>query len=309
MRSLGLQSLGCLLLWACGSVPAGTPQDPGPDPVPASSILELVTPELSLAPGEEKTYCYYTTLANTEAIGVRRFESTMTTGSHHLILFATRRAMKPDGTVAECNFLGGQATPTSVPIWVYSAQSPEWAMDMPPGVGMTLDAQQPVFVQMHYLNASPTTTLRPKVTIRMRLHDTSGWVQARPYVTYDTRIRVPAGQTGEIRGECAVPETAKFFLLSTHSHRFTTRAQVFDGEALVVDTTDWEHPAVGAWSEDPFYRFQSGKLSYRCAYANTTRSLITTGDSALTDEMCMAVGYFFPAGGARFCIDGFTIPF
>jgi hypothetical protein len=40
--------------------------------------------------------------------------------------------------------------------------------------------------------------------------------------------------------------------------------------------------------------------------SSTTRT-ITTGDSAQTDEMCMASGYFFPATKPVFCYN--TISF
>ena len=35
---------------------------------------------------------------------------------------------------------------------------------------------------------------------------------------------------------------------------------------------------------------------------------VQTGDSAETDEMCMAVGYFFPATGPIFCLNSFVVP-
>jgi hypothetical protein len=35
---------------------------------------------------------------------------------------------------------------------------------------------------------------------------------------------------------------------------------------------------------------------------------VTEGQSAATDEMCMAVGYFFPATAPKFCINSFAVP-
>jgi hypothetical protein len=273
-------------------------------------VLEVVAPELALQPGQEKTYCYYTTLGNPEAIGVQRFQSSMTAGSHHLILFTTGEPIRPQGTVEECGLLANRRgrNPAAIPVWVYAAQEPEAEMPMPAGVGMALDARQPVVVQMHYFNAGGQV-LRPRVTIRIHPHTETGWVQARPFVTYDTTIQVPAYGTGEVRGECVLPQGAKFFLMSTHSHRFTTRARILDGESIVVETTDWDHPTVGRWSSEPFYEFRSRYLTYECTYQNPTPRTVETGDSAQTDEMCMAVGYFFPATGLRFCIDGFVLPF
>ena len=55
-----------------------------------------------------------------------------------------------------------------------------------------------------------------------------------------------------------------------------------------------------------FFQFASGKLTYECTYNNPdTQGLpIEDGDSAATEEMCMASGYFFPATKPLLCYDG-----
>src|SRR5678815_3286922 len=53
------------------------------EPPPPS--MTLTTPDLSLSPGEEKTYCYFTTLHSAGGQAVRRYSSRMTPGSHHLL--------------------------------------------------------------------------------------------------------------------------------------------------------------------------------------------------------------------------------
>ena len=75
-----------------------------------------------------------------------------------------------------------------------------------------------------------------------------------------------------------------------------------------IDTTDWEHPEIVTWRQSPNYQF-SGNLSYRCEYYNSTDRTVKTGDSAETDEMCMAVGYFYPGARSVLCINSFVVPF
>ena len=71
---------------------------------------------------------------------------------------------------------------------------------------------------------------------------------------------------------------------------------------MVFESADWEHP--GAKEMDsPFYSFQSGKLTYECTYDNASNRTITTGESAATDEMCMASGYYFPSNTPKFCFN------
>jgi hypothetical protein len=76
----------------------------------------------------------------------------------------------------------------------------------------------------------------------------------------------------------------------------------------VFQSDDWEHPGTKTWMDTPFYSFTSGKLTYECTYSNPNDYEIHTGDSAQTDEMCMATGFIFPADKATICYNSFTLP-
>ena len=78
---------------------------------------------------------------------------------------------------------------------------------------------------------------------------------------------------------------------------------------MVFDSTDWEHPGAKNWNATPFYTFTANKLTWTCTYNNngetTPNNTITivAGQSAQTNEMCMATGYFFPSTGPKFAIE------
>jgi hypothetical protein len=64
----------------------------------------------------------------------------------------------------------------------------------------------------------------------------------------------------------------------------------------IVDTTDWEHPDVAVWDAPNFLTAKPGDtFTYSCSYVNPGSSAVTVGDTAASNEMCMAIGYFFPA--------------
>jgi hypothetical protein len=305
----------CLSLAACSQDAVDDDDDPTPGgsdaggelPAPETGF-QIVTPELEIAPGQEVTYCYYTTIPIEQTAGVKRWESRMTPGSHHLILYFLPSLSQPEGTLTQdCEVFGGAGA--GAPIWTYSSQTPEAVMALPDGVGMDIEAGQPAVIQMHYLNAGDTT-LRAHVTINgVTFEPGAIYEKAAPYVTYNTQIDIPAGGTGFVQGTCAVPDGAKFFLMSSHSHQFSTLTRVTDASEMVVESNNWEHPTVATWYEDPFFEFASGALTYRCEYLNTSSARVRTGDSAKTDEMCMASGYFFPAEGPVFCLNSFVVPF
>jgi hypothetical protein len=298
---------GSLASLSCGSTPSSAPPPPTSQ---TTNTFSLTSPEFTLRAGEEKTFCYYTKLSNERAFGARKFTSSMTPGSHHLILYMTSEATRPEGTFEACGIFPGTRggrNPAAIPVWAYAAQTPEGSLEMPEGVGMLVRDRQPVILQMHYLNARPEA-LQARVTLQIEAHTTDDYVRAAPFVTYDTSIRIEPHSTATVRGSCVAPQGGKFFLASTHSHKFTTRARMLDGNEIVVDTTDWDHPKVEKFVA-PYRSFQSGRVGYECQYKNDTDNVVLNGDSAQTDEMCMAVGYFFPATGMRFCIDGFVLPF
>ena len=307
LLALALASACC---FACGADPVDVGDDDdddddvaGPDaavetdlPVPESGF-QVVTPNLTIEAGQEITYCYYTTLPPEAEVGVKKWESKMTPGSHHLIMFFLDAPGQPDGTVdTACG--GG----TAAPVWTYAASEPEHDQVMPEGVGMTVAAGQPVMIQMHYLNASEEP-LEAHVTLNGHTFE-GDYIKAAAYVTFNTQINVPPHSAGSVTGVCDVPPGVKFFTMSTHAHHFSTLAQVSDADVgtMLVETDDWEHPDVADWQDDPFFSFGS-KLTYHCEYQNDTDNVVRTGDSAATDEMCMAVGYFFPATAPVFCLD------
>src|SRR5207245_7939354 len=137
---------------------------------------------------------------------------------------------------------------------------------------------------------------------------TGSYQKAGAYVTYNTQIRIPAGGTQTVSGDCNVPAGAQFFVMSTHSHKHTVdaiaaKSQNGQVSEQLVKTTDWEHAAVARWGASPFLTFAPGeKLHYECSYNNDTASTIVVGNSAKTNEMCMAVGYYFPTDTGTFCL-------
>src|SRR4026207_70213 len=104
MRTVALAilvpALGCSLDPAEGGPGPGDPGEADASPPPVNGF-RIETPELTIAPGDELTYCYYTSLPNDQVAGIKRWSSTMTPGSHHLIVYFTSTANQPDGTVTE----------------------------------------------------------------------------------------------------------------------------------------------------------------------------------------------------------------
>jgi hypothetical protein len=346
LRSIGLSVLApmipALVAAACGSdvATSGSGDDDGSGsgsgsgggsggvtlPMPERGF-QIVSPEITIPRGKEQTWCYYFHTPNTDALPIKSWQSHMSTGSHHMILYLTSADQGTPGTVSEdgCGGTsgggGGQAGALSAGVWTYSSQTVDQTFNLPSndGTGLplaqTIPAGQPAYIQMHYLNTTDGD-IKVHVELNAVAHAVGVAVRgAAPYVTYNGNINIPApaGSTASASGDCTVAPALKFFVMSTHNHKQGIHTAVKDGSSMVFESTDWEHPGETSWDATPFFSFSSGKLSYSCDYKNElgTAQPIVAGPSAATNEMCMAIGYFFdPAKStvkSKFCYNSLVL--
>jgi len=280
--------------------------------VPDKAVgIQFATPAgaFSVAPNQEifPNYCV-TVPSNTEIGG---FQSWMSIGSsHHFILYK-------GGTVA-----AGTAPSTSCSLgagaWLYASSTPGQVVteNMPPNVGINVAQNTQLILNMHFINPG-TTTLTPQIKINLIFAKDVKY-QAGSMISFNSQINVPAGGTQTVSGTCTAPVGANFFMMSTHTHKHATAAWVdyihggttteivhtgmtatYPADQEQGSGTDWEHPGVGLWVTPNYLTVQSGdSFTYHCSYMNTGTQAVTVGETATYNEMCMAIGYYFPAGSA-----------
>lgn len=256
--------------------------------LPANSV--------SIQPGQEAYYCYYRTV--TSAIEVGAFQSWMSSGSsHHFIVFEETPA-HADNSVVSCVFGSGN--------WRYatSVSGQIIELKMPDGVGLSVASGQQFDLNMHFVNPGSTAvspTLKLNIVFAQNVTN-----HAAAMYSFNATINVPAGTAAApgkqtVNGSCSAPAGSKFFALTTHTHKHAVAADVnivHGGQTTnIVHTTNWEAPDVGLWGPPNFLTIQAGdSITYSCSYANTTPSPVLVGETAASNEMCMAIGYYFPAG-------------
>ena len=302
-----------VLAAACGKSP-GTNMG-GPDGSNGSNgsneptpTFEIKSTDILLPAGTEFTKCFYFHTPNTTTVAVNKWISDLTPGSHHMIMFLNPGGSQPaDGTIDENCGLGGGGSTTNLPVWTFATQTAHLEEDLPAddGTGKPLAQNIPAntagYFQMHYLNASDTDEMVHVDLKAYALADGTAYTQTDAYITYVYNFSVPANTTGyQVNGSCPAPSGSKFWTVSSHTHKQSTDVKINDGTSLVLDSTDWEHPAVKDWTATPFYSFASNKVNWTCTYTNPNSTAINEGSSAQTNEMCMATGYYFPATGPKF---------
>lgn len=281
-----------------------------PPPVDASTELEvpargfqIKTPTVDVAPHSDVSYCYYFHAPASE-YAIRRWVSRMTPGSLDLTIYTTPSDRQPVGTMTTTNCGPG----TGAAMWTYAAQTLDAELALPADdgggvpVGQIMPAGKPGFVQLHVANPGDTV-IQAHAEINAYAYDAGATITpAAPFATFNNHIDLDPGSVaqpapGMVNGNCTVQPSWKFYLLSTHTHKQGVHTFVKDGAIALFDSFDWAKPGAKQWAAPSFYSFASGKLTYQCEYENKTNRRIYVGDSVVTDETCMAVGYFFPAPG------------
>jgi hypothetical protein len=270
-------------------------------PAPGAGV-QLVTPAFDLEPGAETFACYHAELPIDGEIDVRYYESKMATGSHHFILYK----MDGDATALGTLEQSGCAGDFSKQNWIYSAAQPHIDLQVPEGVAVVLKSRQRVLFDMHAIN-STLRAIRVQVTLNVVLAK-GDFQPAASVVSSNDEINIPPFGTQTVSTDCTPGPEAKYFYLVTHTHRRGTLATVARvladgtlGEEL-VRSTSWEAPQDGRWLSEPLLTFAPGeKLRISCSYRNDLPQVVTVGPSAAVNEMCMLIGYYFPATAGASC--------
>jgi hypothetical protein len=283
-------------------------------PVPG---FQITSPAIEIQPGEESTICYYFRTPNGETLGVNRWASSSLPGTAQVIVFLTVDNQgdpvdrQPPGTLstAGCGVAGG----TTLPQWLYAAQTSAAEITFPiddgagNSVAMEIPPNSAGYILMHNLNVTDTA-IQGGVTLNAEALATgSSFTESATFVTYNGNISIPPQTSGhEVSQTCSVPADASFWWMSTHTHNHSTHTEIAHGATKVFESTDWENPGAQVWPSAPFFTFDPDNLlTHRCTYDNFTNQTISSGDSYVTDEQCMAITYFFPATTPLWCVDGF----
>ncbi len=296
------------LLFACGGTdPAGDDDQPDPSIIEDEPAFTIESSDITVEPGQEFTKCFYFTTPNTDKVVVAKWVSDMTPGSHHMIMFRSLGDQPPDGTVDDCD--------SGVAIPMYGTQVPHEEIQFPDDDGFGQPLGQEVFqtkgyFQMHYFNATDTAVVaKVKVSafalIPEIAQSVGNYTKTDLVATYNNDIAIaPHAMNVTVSATCPAIADTNIWQMSTHSHKQSVATKISDGDTMVFESTDWEHPGDRRWSAPEFHQFQSGQMTWECTYTNLGENAdrtITAGQSAKTDEMCMMTGYYFPASGPRGC--------
>ena len=226
----------------------GTPWDPGG----TLTTYHAKFPNVSLPMGGENTQCITFRLDNASPVYVRRFHTTLTPGSHHMILYKST-ATTEDTTPTDCQGLGGILTGDHP---VFIAQQALADLELPTDtdanlpVALAMEAHQMVKLELHQFNTTASTIVVSgdidlntiPATTKVTEADLAFWgtqqINIPPHGEFDTGVHFQRG----------IPST-KSFAVTTHQHHLGTEMRVWFGTGTdanktqpLADSHSWSDP-------------------------------------------------------------------
>jgi hypothetical protein len=294
-------------------VDSGTDTGPiGPDggTVLSDEEYSLTFGPVPVAPGRENTQCVIMRLGNPAGFHVGEIENTLSSASHHFIVYRTSDTVERT-TPFDCTpFVDTLNPEAGSPLMI--TQRMDETLNLPPGVAFTLEANQMIRLELHFINptgapidALATTTLRG-------VPDSAFTDEADFLFIGSPDIDLPP-HTMTTVGPYYFPlpgiyADSHFFAITGHTHQYGTNVQVWAGVGEAGATTPVYDVAPFSWDEPetarpnpPFMVPPHGGFRFQCDYENTSDEQVGFGESA-NQEMCFFWAYYYPSHGAHVCM-------
>ena len=264
---------------------------------------------LDVPPFTERTQCIVVHLGNATPIHVGQIHNLLGTSSHHMIVYRVNDTTEQPAPF-DCQPFADTLNPThGNPLMI--SQKKDDLLQLPSGVAFTLDANQMLRIEMHYINATAATTTLVSSTTMVELPDAQFQFEGSFLFVGDTNIHIPAMAAYTLGPKYFhMPSTyanSNFFAITGHEHQWGKNVQVWtatgdsDPGTPVYQVPGW------LWSEPntitfdpPFQVPPGGGLKFQCDWANGSANPVAFGESA-NDEMCFFWAYYYPSQGAAVC--------
>jgi hypothetical protein len=267
--------------------------------------------------GKELLECEYVAMPSDRGtIAVPSAESHFTPGSHHLLAYRTDLTTLPTDQVGVWDCTNGGWAQHDRGSY-YEAQQPDSHRELPPGVAHEFKPGEVLLLQSHYVN---TTDADVDAHVVLTLHtvDISTITQEAGSIIFsNANISIAPHSKLRVTMTCPIPSDFHPAELWSHMHKDavnfvantsdTTQAAVL-GDSLYQES-DWSEPQPRMYPYDPPVTLHAGStVTFSCDFDNETDNTITYGDSALTNEMCILHGMYWPrmASSAEMCMGGKT---
>ena len=291
--------------------------DSGTDAGPTPGSYSLTFGPIEDVPvGGETTRCVILRLGNTEQLRVGAIHNVLSEGSHHFIVYRTNETVERPEPF-ECDPFVDTLDPSAgSPLMI--TQRREERLELPHGVAFTLEPDQMIRLEMHYLNyteapidITATATFEP-IAPGDFMYEADFLFIGNPDIDIAARSSETLGPTF-----FRLPtdfEGANFFGITGHTHQWGTNmtvdtaASASGATASVYDVPGWrwDEPAT-VYHDPPFQVPAGGGFRFSCEWNNLSDERVSFGESA-NQEMCFFWAYYYPSRGAFVCAHTDQVP-
>ena len=262
----------------------------------------------------ENTQCVILKLANADAIKVHQMHNVLTNGSHHMIVYRDDMDTTESPTPFNCQPFTGALNPTGMVSPMMITQKKDDPLTLPTGVAYTLNANQMVRLELHYINTTDADEVIQGNVDFFAADPATITDEANILFLGTPDVSLPPNTMTTIE-EFFSPSnagldlsTSKFFAITGHEHHLGTQVTIAteptSGGAKTTiydpDPFQWAEPATTTFSPE-FTVPAAGGFDFKCDYYNSTAATVKFGESA-NDEMCFFWAYYYPSKGAHVCI-------
>ncbi len=294
---------------------AGTPpaQDAGPLPTsytgqpmlpPPAHGLQFNMGPFEVPAGGEVLMCQYGQMPPGPALEVVKYQVNMTGGSHHFVAVDSDVTAPPQAGMFDCSSQG-EIFANAVGL-ALATQDQQDGITFPDGLAVHVPGGEVLLLQSHFFNLDPSGAAHTAyVTLNMETAvDPSAIVDHVGYIGFqNANIDVPAHGTQTISMDCIAQQPYRILGLAGHFHEHGTLFDVqqiplgADAGSDVFQTTQWDHPQPAYFlpPSAPLAVNAGDDIRFSCSYDNTTDQPLYEGGSALTNEMCILFGYYYPS--------------
>lgn len=298
-----------------GSIPGGGVQNPD-----GSYTIHFTLPA-PIPAGTENTQCITVPLGNAAAMHINQIHDQLGAGSHHMIVYKVSADTPVNTTPVDCQPFSETLDPSKGEPLAITQKSDE-TINLPTGVGISLDANQLIRFEMHYINATtqPITLIASTTLYPMSDAD---YMQEAGFVfmgdidinmTMNGVYSVPANNSDGSNSGVFLPVpanlagVANFFALTGHEHQWGTGVTIATATSstdapgtMVYDVPNWlwSEPAT-VYPSPTFQVASGGGFRLHCTWDNESGGTVKFGESA-NNEMCFFWAYYYPNQGAEVC--------
>ncbi|MGZ3438971.1 MAG: monooxygenase, partial [Polyangia bacterium] len=295
----------------CAGKGAGTLPDAGGVGGGGPSSYSVTFGPIAIPAGTEATQCMVKRLGNPAPLHVGTVHNRLGSASHHMVVYRVADTIEQTTPFA-CKPFQDTVLGNGAPLII--SQKSDDLLEMPAGVAYTLDANQMVRIELHYINATNAEVMLESSTTMTEVTDYQ-W-EASVLLLGDMDISIPSNSDATL-GPVFLPldakyDSASFFALTGHEHQLGTNVQV----ALATDASDpgtmiydvpnwiWSEPAT-VRHDPPFMLAPGGGFRFTCTWHNPNPDAsappVKFGESA-NDEMCFFWAYYYPSQGSHVCV-------